>query len=139
MLGTYDFHLKSKGFEYHLENGKEIWVLADKEALIEMVINLIDNAIKYSSDQKRIEITLGKDSDYGWVAIKDQGVGISKADQKHIFDKFYRVPSGNLARSRGTGLGLSLVKQLMEQQNGRISVTSELGSGSTFTLYFPLD
>lgn len=139
MLGTYDFHLKSKGFNYELEEGKEIHVLADKEAFIEMVINLIDNAVKYSSDYKRIEITLGKDAAYGWVAIKDFGVGITKADQKHIFDKFYRVPSGNLARSRGTGLGLSLVKQLIEQQKGRISVTSELGTGSTFTLYFPLD
>ena len=58
--------------------------------------------------------------------------------QTVIFDKFYRVSSGNLAKSQGTGLGLSLVKQLIEKQNGKISVTSELGQGSIFILYFPL-
>jgi two-component system phosphate regulon sensor histidine kinase PhoR len=103
-----------------------------------MIINLIDNAIKYSSNQKKIEITLGHDVNFGWVDVKDLGLGIGKEDQKHVFDKFYRVSSGNLAKSQGTGLGLSIVKQLIEQQNGKITVSSELGKGSTFTLYFPL-
>jgi len=137
ILKTYDFHLKNKGFEYQVEDNPDLQVMADKEALIEMIINLIDNAIKYSSTTKRIEIKVGTEGEFGWIAIKDYGIGISKADQKHVFDKFYRVPSGNLARSQGTGLGLSLVKQLIEQQKGKISVTSDLGGGSTFTLYFP--
>jgi two-component system phosphate regulon sensor histidine kinase PhoR len=138
ILKTYDFHLKNKGFEYHFEPGETLLVKADKEAITEMIINLIDNAIKYSSTQKKIEITVGHNVNFGWVAVKDFGLGIAKADQKHIFDKFYRVSSGNLAKSQGTGLGLSIVKQLIEQQNGKIIVSSELGKGSTFTLYFPL-
>jgi two-component system, OmpR family, phosphate regulon sensor histidine kinase PhoR len=138
ILSTYDFHLKSKGFEYSFEENSLIQIKADKQALAEILINLIDNAIKYSTEKKLIEITIGSDSNYGWISIKDQGLGISPQDQKHIFDKFYRVSSGNLAKSQGTGLGLSLVKQLMEQQNGKISVTSHLGQGSTFTLYFQL-
>jgi len=138
LLKTYDFHLRNKGFEYNLEKNIKPSVMADKESLIEMIINLIDNAIKYSSKVKKIDITLGNDSKMGWVAIKDYGDGISAPDQKHIFDKFYRVPSGNLAKARGTGLGLAFVKQLIEQQNGRISVKSQPGNGSTFTLYFPL-
>ena len=138
ILKTYDFHLTNKGFEYHFDGSIPLRINADKEALVEMIINLIDNAIKYSSATKRIEITQGKMGELAWIAIKDYGVGISKADQKHVFDKFYRVSSGNLAKSQGTGLGLSLVKQLIEQQNGKISVTSDLGKGSTFTLYFPL-
>jgi two-component system phosphate regulon sensor histidine kinase PhoR len=138
VLKTYDFHLRNKGFEYHVEDKPDLFVMADKEALIEMIINLIDNAIKYSSTTKRIEIKQGTEGEFGWIAIKDFGIGISKADQKHVFDKFYRVSSGNLAKSQGTGLGLSLVKQLIEQQNGKISVTSDLGGGSTFTLFFPL-
>jgi two-component system phosphate regulon sensor histidine kinase PhoR len=137
ILKTYDFHLKNKGFEYHFEPREAIVVKADKEAITEMIINLIDNAIKYSSAQKKIEIIVGHDVNFGWVAVKDFGLGIAKADQKHIFDKFYRVSSGNLAKSQGTGLGLSIVKQLIEQQNGKIIVSSELGKGSTFTLYFP--
>jgi two-component system, OmpR family, phosphate regulon sensor histidine kinase PhoR len=138
ILKTYDFHLKNKGFEYHFEEGTELRVKADKEALTEIIINLIDNAIKYSADKKRIEISLSIESGLGVIAIKDFGLGISKADQKHIFDKFYRVSSGNLAKSQGTGLGLSLVKQLIEQQNGKISVTSELGQGSVFMVSLPL-
>lgn len=114
-------------------------ILADREAFVETVINLIDNAMKYSAEEKRIEISCRKDKGVGHITVKDHGVGIRKTDQKHIFDKFYRVPSGNLAKSRGTGLGLSLVKQLMDAQHGTVSVDSELGKGSTFTLTFPLE
>jgi two-component system phosphate regulon sensor histidine kinase PhoR len=138
ILNTYDFHLKNKGFDYTLEATPEVEIKADREALTEIIINLIDNAIKYSGEEKKIHIRLGSQSDFGWIAIQDYGLGISKADQKHIFDKFYRVSSGNLAKTQGTGIGLSLVKQLVEQQNGKISVNSDLGLGSTFTLYFPL-
>jgi two-component system phosphate regulon sensor histidine kinase PhoR len=138
ILKTYDFHLKNKGFEYYFHESQEVNVKADKAALTEIIINLIDNAIKYSGDKKRIEIQLSTELDAGVLAIKDFGLGISKENQKHIFDKFYRVSSGNLANSQGTGLGLSLVKQLIEQQNGRITVNSELGKGSTFLLYLPL-
>jgi two-component system, OmpR family, phosphate regulon sensor histidine kinase PhoR len=138
ILHTYEFHLKSKGFQYQFEESQGIVVNADKEALVEIVVNLIDNAIKYSHDKKRIEISLSTENGFGTISIKDFGLGISKSDQKHIFDKFYRVSSGNLAKSQGTGLGLSLVKQLIVQQKGKISVTSELGAGSTFTIYFPL-
>jgi two-component system, OmpR family, phosphate regulon sensor histidine kinase PhoR len=138
ILKTYDFHLKNKGFDYHFEESLDLIVKADKEALTEIIINLIDNAIKYSADKKRIEISLSTESGFGVIAIKDFGLGISKADQKHVFDKFYRVSSGNLAKSQGTGLGLSLVKQLIEKQHGKISVTSELGHGSVFRVGLPL-
>ncbi len=138
LLNTYDFHLSNKGFEYAFDKEEEISVMADKESLSEMLINLIDNAMKYSSETKKIDITMGRDGKMGWVAVRDFGSGISRHDQKHIFDKFYRVPTGDLAKARGTGLGLAFVKQLIEQQNGKISVTSELGHGSTFKLSFPL-
>lgn len=139
ILSTYQFHLRNKGFEYTYSAGGDIWIYADREALIEILINLIDNAIKYSEETKRIELTTGVEGDFGYIAVRDHGVGISKKDQKHIFDKFYRVSSGNLAKSRGTGLGLSLVKQLMEAQEGKIKVQSEPGKGSEFRVYFPLN
>ncbi len=138
ILNTYDFHLENKGFNYQLMEGDDIRIKADKEAFIESIINLIDNAVKYSVDQKQLEISITKDNDYGCITVKDNGVGIRAADQKHIFEKFYRVPSGNLAKARGTGLGLSLVKQLMEAQKGKITVKSEPEKGSAFTLHFPL-
>jgi two-component system phosphate regulon sensor histidine kinase PhoR len=138
VLKTYDFHLKNKGFvcTQHVQNG--IRVSADKEAVTEIIINLLDNAIKYSPSRKEINITTGQDQRMGWMAIRDHGIGISRHDQKHIFDKFYRVSSGDLAKSPGTGIGLSLVKQLVEKQNGIISVKSEQGEGTIFTIYFPI-
>ncbi|HEU5289907.1 MAG TPA: HAMP domain-containing sensor histidine kinase [Cyclobacteriaceae bacterium] len=139
ILETYDFHLSNKGFEYTLAAQGDWWIKGDKEAVTECIINLIDNAMKYSPDKKRIEITTGTENGFAYISFRDFGVGISKKDLKYIFDKFYRVSSGNLAKSRGTGLGLSLVKQLMDAQKGKITVDSEIGKGSTFTLYFPLD
>lgn len=138
VLRTYDYHLHNKGFDYTFSDPQPVHVLADPQALTEIIINLIDNAIKYSQEKKRIEISTGVNDGKGWISIRDYGVGIGKSDLKHIFDKFYRVSSGNLAKSPGTGIGLALVKQLVEQQNGSISVTSELGAGSTFIVYFPL-
>lgn len=138
VLRVYDFHLKNKGFVCKLESVPVTEVVADKQALVEIIINLLDNAIKYSPEAKVIDIRTGQNSREGWLAVRDYGMGIAKADQKHIFDKFYRVASGNLAQSRGTGLGLSLVKQLLAQQHGRIQVESELGKGSTFTIFLPL-
>jgi two-component system phosphate regulon sensor histidine kinase PhoR len=121
-----------------MKESDPVWVLADREAFMEAFINLIDNAIKYSVDQKRLEISILADQGFGLLIVKDFGIGISQQDQKHVFDKFYRVSSGNLAKTSGTGLGLSLVKQLMDAQQGKITVESELGKGSCFTLYFPL-
>lgn len=139
ILDTYEYHLNSKGFSYTIQAPDQLWTFADREALTESFINLLDNAIKYSDEIKRLEIILGKQDGFGFVALKDFGVGISKKDQRYIFDKFYRVPKGNLARTRGTGLGLALVQQLTEEQKGKVSVQSESGKGSTFTLYYPLD
>lgn len=139
IMNTYSFHLRNKGFEYTLTGPDDIQIRADREALVECVINLIDNAMKYSDDVKNITISSGREGNFGIVTVTDRGVGISKKDQKHIFDKFYRVPAGNLARTRGTGLGLALVKELMESQNGKIMVASEPGKGTAFTLYFQLD
>ncbi|GHN02002.1 hypothetical protein WSM22_34910 [Cytophagales bacterium WSM2-2] len=139
ILTTYDFHLKNKCFEYTFDDrtsGQKIF--ADKEAFTEIIVNLLDNAIKYSTDRKKIEITALTEDGMGLVKVRDYGIGISREDQKHVFDKFYRVSTGDLAKARGTGLGLSLVKQLMDAQQGSVTVSSTLGEGTTFTLYFPL-
>ncbi|MEM6523303.1 MAG: HAMP domain-containing sensor histidine kinase [Bacteroidota bacterium] len=138
ILNTYEYHLTSKGFSYSFQPNSDLTVMADSQAFVEVVVNLIDNAIKYSNSEKHIDITSGADDGFGFVSIKDKGVGISKQDQKHIFDKFYRVSSGDLAKSRGTGLGLSLVKEIVEGHDGKVEVKSEPGKGSEFLLYFPL-
>ena len=138
IVNSYSYHLTEKGFSYSTDLNSKAFIRADEEAFSEIVINLIDNAMKYSGATKEIKIeSVNDESDY-ILKVSDKGVGIDKKDQKSIFDKFYRVEGGNVHNTKGTGLGLSLVSEIVNAHNGSISVASELGKGSTFTLKFPL-
>ncbi|WP_091653097.1 sensor histidine kinase [Algoriphagus ornithinivorans] len=99
--------------------------------------NLLDNANKYSREKPTIHIKAWENEEQVWVSISDQGIGMNKDAQKKIFDKFYRVPTGNLHDVKGFGLGLSYVKTMLEAHKGEIQVQSELGKGSTFTINLP--
>lgn len=99
--------------------------------------NLLDNANKYSPEKPVIKIQAKQDGDQVIVNIQDQGIGMTKESQRKIFDKFYRVPTGNLHDVKGFGLGLSYVKTMLEAHKGDIHVQSELGKGSTFTINLP--
>jgi two-component system phosphate regulon sensor histidine kinase PhoR len=107
--------------------------------IIDTVIsNLVDNAIKYAELPPEITIVTSSLSGNGWqIQIIDNGIGISDNNIPYIFDKFYRVGSGNLHNVKGYGLGLSYVKQLVTSLNGSISVKSKLGTGTEFTIKFP--
>ncbi|HEM49023.1 MAG TPA: sensor histidine kinase, partial [Caldithrix sp.] len=139
VLRLYAFHLQNKGF--HLQNeinpAEKLKINADKDAITEAIINLIDNAVKYSNEDKRLRIKSGLFQDAVYFEVEDHGIGIGIDDQKKIFDKFYRVSTGLVHDVKGTGLGLSLIKYIMEMHNGRVSVESHLGKGSTFRLIFP--
>lgn len=112
-------------------------VLGDRTHLYNMISNLLDNAIKYSGGKPMIEIlTTGTDQRVT-ISIKDQGIGISKANQKKIFEKLYRVPTGNLHNAKGFGLGLSYVKYIVDRHEGAIHVESELNKGSRFAITLP--
>ncbi|MGI9542918.1 MAG: sensor histidine kinase, partial [Cyclobacteriaceae bacterium] len=140
VLKSYSFHLKNKNFEYTFEACSDLpEIQSDKDALSEAIINLIDNAIKYSNGEKRIELHTGVDSGYAYFEVVDYGIGISRMDQKNVFDKFYRVPSGAIHNTKGTGLGLTLVKHIMEAHGGKIELVSQVGKGSSFRLKFPLN
>jgi signal transduction histidine kinase len=112
-------------------------VTADRTHLYNMLSNLIGNAIKYSGE-KTCHITLKGtvSSQEMTLSVTDEGIGISEANQKRVFDKFYRVPSGNLHDVKGFGLGLYYVSDMMSKHNGSVTVKSQLGKGSTFTLHF---
>ncbi len=140
VLDTYEFHLKAKEFSYSFEPMNHIPpIQCDKEAISEAIINLIDNAIKYSRDKKIIEIKTGTEGNSSFIEVKDFGLGISKKHQKLIFDKFYRVTNENLAyKAKGTGLGLAIVDEIVKTHKGRITLQSKIDEGSTFRLYFPI-
>ena len=116
---------------------EDLVVNADRQHFTQIVGNILDNAIKYSREKVRIAISCTKDTDDNVVIrISDNGIGISKAHQQHIFDKFYRVPNGNLHDVKGYGLGLYYVATMMRLHGGTVEVESEQGKGTTFTLLF---
>ena len=112
-------------------------IKADVTHLSNIIHNLLDNAEKYSSEKPEIFIRTKSDKNGVTIEVEDNGIGISKDSLKHIFDKFYRVHTGNRHDIKGFGLGLSYVKALVEAHRGTIKVSSELGKGSTFTVFLP--
>ncbi|MCX6150738.1 MAG: HAMP domain-containing sensor histidine kinase [Ignavibacteriales bacterium] len=139
IFNTYTYHLQSNGFVFSFQKEENLSpVKADKEALSEAIINLIDNAVKYSDTKKDITIKTGKEKESVYVEVQDCGIGISKEDQKRIFEKFYRVTSGNLHNTKGTGLGLSLVKYIVDVHKAKITVDSNPGKGSSFKISLPV-
>ena len=118
---------------------EDLSILADRTHFSNIISNLIDNAIKYSYGEAEVNIHCRKIATEGQdeqteISVSDHGIGIAPEKQKHIFDKFYRVPTGNLHDVRGYGLGLFYVKTMTEKHGGSVSVKSELGKGSTFTI-----
>lgn len=109
----------------------------DRIHLTNLMINLIDNALKYNLNKPHVVINTINNGDSLLIRVKDNGIGISKTNQKKIFDKLYRVPTGNVHDFKGFGLGLNYVKATTELHNGKVSVDSEPGKGSTFTIDLP--
>lgn len=104
-----------------------------------IICNLLDNAIKYSPIKPDITVITRNEDDMLVIAVHDQGIGISKENQKMVFDKLYRVPTGNRHDVKGFGLGLYYVKTIAEALHGEVSVHSELNKGSVFEVYLPLN
>jgi len=140
VYNNYHFHLKNKGFDFDYKLTDNLpKVKIDEEAVSEAVINLIDNAVKYSGEKKEIQIITGIDEKFVFIEVADKGIGIAQEDQKKIFDKFFRVSTGLVHNTKGTGLGLTLVKHVMEAHNAKIDLQSKIGSGSKFKLLFPIE
>ncbi len=122
--------------ELHL-NAEHNTVDGDEVHLSNIISNLLDNALKYSSDDPRITITSRSGRNGISIKITDNGIGMSKDQRKRVFEKFYRVPQGNIHTVKGFGLGLSYVKKIVDEHHGKISVDSELKKGSEFSLFLP--
>ena len=112
-------------------------VEGDKEALAGALLNLLHNAYKYSGGEKRIELRADARNGGVDIEVEDHGVGIGKRDRKRVFDRFYRVDNLLTRQIEGSGLGLSISKRIVEAHGGKLTVRSELGKGSTFTMHLP--
>jgi signal transduction histidine kinase len=112
-------------------------IQADSVHLTNVIYNLLDNAIKYCEGKAMIHIQTRNDKNGLIIEISDNGIGIKKENLKMIFDKFYRVPTGNVHDVKGFGLGLFYVKLIIEAHQGKIDVKSTPGKGTTFTVWLP--
>lgn len=137
-LQTIALQVESRGgtVECHFDAEHDC-IQADRIHLANMIVNLLDNANKYSPDSPRIVLSTSNTSSGVVIAVEDNGIGMSRDAQKRIFEQFYRVSTGNLHDVKGFGLGLSYVKAMVEAHGGTISVRSELRQGSRFELYLP--
>ncbi len=113
-------------------------VIGDRDRLGQVFINLLSNAIKYSPHAEQVEVSLASSVDEVCVSVRDFGIGISKEDQSKIFDRFYRVYDVHEKKVPGLGMGLYIVQEIIKQHGGEITVTSEVGQGTTFTISLPL-
>ncbi len=135
-----EYPLKQQGFALDIECEEGIpEVVVDRDGLEQALMNLLNNAMKYSVNAREISLKLQKQGNWAVIRVKDQGIGIDQAEHKRIFDKFYRVASPENDRLPGTGLGLALVSHFIKAHRGRIEVESSTGRGSTFSLYLPLE
>lgn len=140
LVATYDSWIRSRGFECTLELdeavGQQMW---DRDAVSRALLNLVDNAIKYSGESTSIAIALRRTEEHIAIEVTDHGIGIEARDVNRIFDPYYRARFSDTITRRGAGLGLTLVQQILDSHGGRVEVESRPGEGSTFRLLFPIE
>jgi signal transduction histidine kinase len=138
-LDSYKFQISDNGFNIESDLPDEsIKLRIDRDAVSQVLLNLLNNAVKYSDKEKYIGVKVSKNSDFAMISVTDHGAGISKEDLKKVFDKFFRVSTVKAKEVPGSGLGLTLAKHIVEAHGGTIEVESEIGKGSTFRIMLPM-
>jgi len=138
-VGAYRYELAKEDFEIEIDIEPGLpEVLMDDNAITQALLNLLNNAVKYSGDRKEIKISAKRRDGALHISVADSGIGISREDQRKIFDMFYRGSEESVRSTRGTGLGLAITKHTAEAHGGTVMVQSVKGRGSTFTIVLPI-
>jgi signal transduction histidine kinase len=139
VIKSYEYQIIGAGFELKTEIEPSLPAVSiDRDAIAQALLNLLNNAVKYSPETKRIAIKAFALEDKVIIEVCDQGIGIARSEQKKIFEKFYRVSNGLVHDTKGSGLGLAIVKHIVEAHGGEITVESVIGKGSRFIIAFPV-
>jgi signal transduction histidine kinase len=134
------YRLEQSGFHLEVKVDRDLpQVVADRDAIEQAILNLLDNAIKYSGESREIELCLDREGDGAMIRVVDHGIGIPQTEHKRIFERFYRVPSPENQRIAGAGLGLAIVDHIVKAHGGSLGVESRPGEGSVFTIRLPLE
>lgn len=138
-LDSYRYQIEQQGFAFEEKIDSNLpAVPVDREAIARALVNLVNNALKYSRDEKFVAVKLYRDNGVVKLEVADRGIGIARRDQSKIFEKFYRAGDPLVHNTKGSGLGLSLVRHITEAHGGEITVESTPGKGSKFVLSLPL-
>jgi signal transduction histidine kinase len=139
VISSYSLKCESLGGSIHLKHQDNLIVYADETHLLNCIVNLVENAIKYRKNEPIINIDISKSEENVLLSISDNGIGMDPKTQKHIFEKFYRAHQGNTHNTKGFGLGLCYVKGVITAHKGSIEVWSKKGVGSKFVVKLPLN
>jgi signal transduction histidine kinase len=138
-IEAYRFYLREQGFEFDVSLPPgPVFVSMDPDAMAQALLNLLNNAEKYSGGRKYISVTMTLGQDRVSIAVEDKGPGIPPSDLKHVFEKFYRAGHGPAREAQGCGLGLTIVKNAVESHGGEVRAESEPGRGTRFIITLPL-
>jgi signal transduction histidine kinase len=138
-LDAYRYQIERHGFEFELSIDSSIPTMrVDREAIARALVNLVNNALKYSADEKFLAVKLYRENGVVKLEVVDRGIGIARREQSKIFEKFYRTCDPLVHDTKGSGLGLSLVRHITRAHGGQVEVESAPGKGSKFTLSLPL-
>lgn len=129
--------LGKKDLQLNLQVPDDLMLVSDRQLLSQILLNLLSNAIRYTEEGGHISVEAKKVTDGLAVSVTDTGIGMSQLELSRIFERFYRVNKGRSRQNGGTGLGLAIVKELSQLLGGQVTVTSQLGKGSRFTLLLP--
>ena len=129
--------LERKNMKLIVDVPDNLIIEADPARLIQVMVNLLSNAISYSKDETKVMITVNKTAEGTIIVVKDEGIGIERSELPRLFERFYRVDRARSRDSGGTGLGLAIVKHLIEAHGGRVEVDSTIGVGTIFKIHLP--
>ena len=138
-LDSYRYQIEQHGFTYEEKIDEVPPLRVDREAMARSLVNLVNNALKYSQDRKFIGVNLYRDNGSVQLEVVDHGIGIPPQEQSKIFEKFYRVGDPLVHNTKGSGLGLSLVRHIAQAHGGDVLVDSSPGQGSKFTITLPVN